>query len=420
LKGSVIMSERLIARIVWVITALVLAANVYALWRALDAGTFDTTPVSILGAIAWGLLPMVFVLIGALIVSRQPKNIIGWLLMLPVLVFVLDEALFNLPEVAPTALDVGLWLQLWFDNWSWVLLIFPLFHLLLVFPTGRLPSPRWRWVVGLELVMATTMMVGAAFGEEIGPLNVEGANAWTLPNPIGFLPGRAFGATFLVVWTIALLTMTVMSLASVVVRFRRATPIERQQLKWLFFAFGVFALVYGVGAATAGGVASGSWGDLVFALSVMGIPVSIGIAILRHRLFDIDLIIRRTLLYAVITGLLVGVYALSVFVLQNLVGGVVGENSPLTVAVSTLLIAALFNPLRRRLQDVIDRRLYRSKYDAQKVVDEFVARARDEADMNRLSANLLHLVEQTVRPAVEGLWVKGAESPTSPGVPHQA
>jgi hypothetical protein len=317
--------------------------------------------------------------------------------------------LFQIPEVAPTTLNLGLWLQLWFDNWSWVLLIFPLFHLMLVFPSGRLRSSRWRWVVGLELVMVATMILLAAFQGEIGPLNIEGANAWTVPNPIGFLPGAFFEGTFQLVWTVGLVTMTVVSFAAVFVRFRRAGAVERLQLKWLLFAVTIFALVYGAGGATAGEFSSGSWGDLLLGLSVLGIPVSIGIAVLRYRLFDIDLIIRRTLLYAVVTGLLIGVYALSVFVLQNLVGGVIGEGSPLTVAFSTLLIAALFNPLRRRLQGGIDRRLYRSKYNAQQVIDDFVTAARDEADLDRLSTDLLAVIERTVRPSASALWLKMAE-----------
>jgi hypothetical protein len=405
------MSQRVIARIVWVVAGLSIAACLYSLWAGWQEGMLDRSLVAAVGAVVWTLMPVVFVLTGALILSRQPGNVIGLLLVMPVVSFVLVSVIFQIPQTAPAELNPALWLQLWFDNWSWVLLIFPLFHLLLVFPTGRLLSGRWRWVVWIELVMVAVMMFGAAFGEEIGPLNIEGSSAWTVPNPVGFLPITVFGTVFQTIWGAGLFFMTGAAFAAVIVRFRRSAAVERQQLKWLLFSFGMFALIYGGGALTLGEFASGSWGDLLFALSVIGIPVSIGIAILRYRLFDIDLIIRRTLLYAVLTGLLIGVYGLSVFVLQNLVGGFVGEGSPLVVAGSTLLIAALFNPLRRRLQDLIDRRLDREKYDVQRVIDEFMATARDEADMDRLSTDLLDLVGTTVRPAVSGLWIKGAVEP---------
>jgi len=406
-------SQRVTARIVWVVAGLTIAACFYSLWTVWREGMTDGPFLYAVAGVVWTLMPVAFVLTGAVILSRQPGNVIGLLLVVPVVSFVLVDVIFQIPQTAPAELSAALWLQLWFDNWSWVLLIFPLFHLLLVFPTGQLISGRWRWVVWIELLMVAVMVFGAAFGQVIGPLNTEGwtVNAWTVPNPVGFIPITAFGSTFEAIWGAGLFFMTGAAFAAVIVRFRRGGAVERQQLKWLLFSVSMFGLVYGGAALTLGEITSGSWGDLLFGLSVIGVPVSIGIAVLRYRLFDIDLIIRKTLLYAAVTGLLVGVYALSVFVLQTLVGDIVGEGSPLTVATSTLLIAALFNPLRRRMQDLIDRRLYRGKYDAQKVIDEFVAIARDEADMDRLSHDLLALVDQTVKPTVKGLWVKGAQSP---------
>ncbi len=410
------MSDRIVARIVWVLAALALVVTAFGIWYDLRNTLVDESPLFVADGIAWALLPAVFVLSGALIVSRQPRNVIGLLLMTPGLVFlaagVIDVASGSLEQgVQPEAMTLGLWLRLWFDNWSWVLLIFPLFHLMLVFPTGRLLSARWRWIVGLEIAMILFIMLSGVFTQEMGPLNVEEELAWTLPNPIGFLPESFFGATFEAIWNAGLLIMTVFSLLALVLRFRRASPVERQQLNWLLFAVTVFALIYGITAVTSGELETGGLGDLLFVISVMGIPVSIAVAVLRFHLYDLDRIIRRTLLYAVLTGLLIGIFALSVFVIQRVIGGFVGEDSPLGVAASTLLIAALFNPLRRRLQDLIDRRLYRSKYDAQRVIDEFVTTARNEADMSLLSADLLDVVDQTVQPSLQGLWIKGAEDP---------
>jgi hypothetical protein len=409
-------SERITARIVWVLAGFALIATVFGLWSDAGSGMFTGSPVETAGAIAWSMVPAMFVLTGAVIVSRQPRNIIGLLLMIPGLVFlaagVIDFAFKSLETGAqPTELTVGLWLRLWFDNWSWVLLIFPILHLILVFPTGSLASPRWRWVVWLEAAMVLFMMFSAAFSEEIGPLNVDESLAWVLPNPIGFLPEEFFSAVFNSVWSGGLVLVAAAALISLVVRFRRASGAERQQMKWLVFAVALFATVYGGTIVAAGESETGSLLDLLFVISIMGIPVSIAIAILRFHLYDLDRVIRRTLLYTVLTGLLIGIFILSVFLVQTTIGGLVGEDSALGIAVSTLLVAALFNPLRRRLQDLIDRRLYRSKYDAQRIIDQFVATARNEADMGALSADLLDVVDATIQPTVKGLWIKGSETP---------
>lgn len=406
----------MVAWTVWLLAALALVATALGIWYDLGNNLGGESLLYVFDAIVWSLLPAAFVLAGALIVSRQPRNVIGLLLMIPGLILLVADVMdiaFGSLALQPTSLTPGLWLRLWFDNWGWVLLIFPIFHLMLVFPTGSLLSPRWRWVVGLETAMILVMIFGGAFTKEIGPLNVEGELAWTLPNPVGFLPEGFFGSVFEVTWTGGLLAMTVLSLLAMVFRFRGASPVERQQVKWLLFAVSVFASIYVVAAVTSGEIETGGVGDLLAAISVMGIPVSIAVAVLRFHLYDLDRIVRRTLVYTVLTGLLIGIFALSVFVMQTVIGGVIAEDSALGVATSTLLIAALFNPLRRRLQGLIDRRLYRSKYNAQRVIDEFVATARNEADMSLLSTDLLEVVEQTVSPSTQGLWIKGAETPST-------
>ena len=408
-------SDRIVARIVWVLAALALAVTAFGIWYDMRNTLVSESPLFILDVIVWSLLPAVFVLAGALIVSRQPRNVIGLLLVIPGLV-VLSASVGDIffgslaQGPPPEGLSVGLWLRLWFDNWSWVLLIFPILHLMLVFPTGKVLSTPWRWLVGLEIGMVLFLTFIAAFSELIGPLDVPEAEQWTVPNPIGFVPEDFFEGIVGTVWQIGLVVLTALALLAMVLRFRRASPVERQQLKWLLFAVSVFALIYASAALSDEGLETGGVGDILFVISIMGIPVSVAVAVLRFHLYDLDRIIRRTLLYAVLTGLLIGIFALSVFVIQRVVGGFVGEDSPLVVAVSTLLIAALFNPLRRRLQGVIDRRLYRSKYDAQRVVDQFITTARNEADMSLLSADLLDVVDQTVQPSLQGLWIKGAET----------
>jgi hypothetical protein len=404
-------SERIVARIVWVVAALALVAAVFVVWREVGSGT----AMEMAGAVAWVLLTPLLVLTGALIVSRQPDNIIGLLLMVPGLIFLATRVVDIIAgplatSEAPDQLTVGLWIRVWFDSWSWVLLIFSLLHLMLVFPTGRLLSPRWRWVAVLEAGMILFMIFSATFAAEIGPLNIPAEDQWYVPNPIGFIPQTFYGWAFNLFFGAGLLLVTVSALLAMVIRFRKAAAVERQQIKVLLFAVTFFALVYIVTIMLDEEFEVGTVGDLLFVLSVMGIPVAIAVAVLRFHLYDLDRIIRRTLLYAVLTGLLVGIFALSVFLIQRVIGGFVGEDSALGIATSTLLIAALFNPLRRRLQHVIDRRLYRSKYDAQRVIDEFVATARNEPDMSLLSTDLLEVVDRTVQPSVQGLWIKGTET----------
>jgi hypothetical protein len=303
------------------------------------------------------------------------------------------------PPAQPSALFL---LGLWFTNWSWLWLIFPLLFVILYFPTGRLPSPRWRWLRTLGLGMVVYFMVVTALLPELN-VPVEPV-PWTVPNPIGIA-----SLTFsMPVWIALLLTLVVGSVASLFVRFRRADPVERSQLKWLLYAGGVFLVVYAV--AGFGFDLGGSGNDIfevALYLSILSLPAAIAVAILRYRLYDIDVVIRKTLLYAVLTALLALVYFGSVILLQQLFGAVTGiEQSPFAVVVSTLVIAALFTPLRRRIQDAIDRRFYRKKYNAQQVLAQFAQTARDETDLDALLAELVRVVDETLQPEHVSVWLK--------------
>ena len=194
----------------------------------------------------------------------------------------------------------------------------------------------------------------------------------------------------------------VLPLVSLVIRFRRAVGIERQQYKWFVFAA---ALILVISIFT--GISENSFVlQLLFIISILLVPLALTVAVLRYRLYDIDLIIRRTLQYSLLTGLLVMVYFGSVVILQSLVENLAGEQSPLVIVLSTLAIAALFNPLRTRVQDFIDRRFYRKKYDAQHALAQFAATARDEVDVDQFTAALLNVVEETVQPEQVSLWIK--------------
>jgi hypothetical protein len=208
------------------------------------------------------------------------------------------------------------------------------------------------------------------------------------------------------VWISLLLAVVVASVASLFVRFRRADPVERSQLKWLLYAGGVFLIVY-AGAGFALNLSGTDLFEIALVLSILSLPVAIAIAILRYRLYDIDVVIRKTLVYTAVTALLALVYFGSVVLLQRLFGSLTGvAQSPLAVVVSTLAIVALFTPLRRRIQDTIDRRFYRKKYDAQQVLAQFALTARDETDLDALTAELARVVQETLQPEHVSVWLR--------------
>ncbi|MFN2152780.1 MAG: hypothetical protein ACK2T5_14345, partial [Anaerolineales bacterium] len=193
---------------------------------------------------------------------------------------------------------------------------------------------------------------------------------------------------------------------SLFVRFHRARGVEREQIKWLFYAAAVFALFYLPSFIGNTYSENDNLWNMLLPIGMSTFPIAIGIAILRYRLYDIDIIIRKTLQYAILTGLLALVYFGNVILLQSLTENLFGEQSPLVIVLSTLAIAALFNPLRSRIQDFIDRRFYRKKYDAEQALAQFAATARDEVDMDQLNAALLQVVEQTMQPESVSLWLQ--------------
>ncbi len=390
--------------VIWTLVLLAFAATVASLVQNIRAGREPEANAVL------SLVPTFFCVAGALIATRQPGNVVGWLMILigtgVSVSGLIGEYLsgFDSPPPLPTPVLVVLLL---ISGWSWLFLIFPIFHMLLVFPDGKLVSPRWRWLVALEILMVSIFMVATAIGETIGILDESGeVSPWRIDNPIGLVPDEVVESLFGGLWSLGLVTLAIGGLAAVIIRFRRSHGAERQQIKWLIYAFGVFALIYAFSAAGSGDAFNNWIVDLLFALSLLAIPVAMTVAILRYRLYDIDLVIRRTILYLILTGFLGVVYVGSVFLIRNLLGDV--ANSSLGVAVSTLLVAALFNPLRRRLQKVIDRRLFRTQYDHEQVIQRVASSSRDQADIDTLSAGLLDAVTETMQPQSRALWVKHA------------
>ena len=234
------------------------------------------------------------------------------------------------------------------------------------------------------------------------PKSVDGD--WQLQNPIGFIPNQLIEVSFLLPWLIGLGTFTLLCVASLFVRYRGAAVVERNQIKWLLYAAGVFAVIYIPGLFL--GWEESYLFNLLFILAIIMIPVSIAVAILRYRLFDIDILIRKTLVYGGLTVTLALVYFGGVVLLQSLFETISGQQSPIAIVISTLLIAALFNPLRKRIQNAIDQRFYRRKYNAEQALADFAATARSETDLEALTAQVEGFVEKTMQPEQVNLWLK--------------
>jgi hypothetical protein len=389
---------------VWAIAGLTVVLIGVVVWSEYEMGELSTDVSSLLIGLAYLISLLSFVVSGALIASRQPGNIIGWLLIVPGLSASLSEVLNNwllsLDPAGATA-NPAVWLSLWFTNWSWVLLIYPIFHLLLVFPDGALLSPRWRWVVALEVVMVGFMVGSATFADELALITEEDETLWSIANPIGFLPDSFYQGVFGTVWTVGLLLLTVAGVVAVVLRFRSGTTVQRQQLKWPLFGVALFGISYGATAVTSGAATGTGW-DALFGLSLAAIPVSIAIAVLKYRLYDLDRIVSRTVTYALVAALLVAAYGLIVLGL----GSFLGRDNPLAIAAATLAAAALFNPLRTRIRGWVDRRFNRSRYDAERVIEGFVSSMRDRVDPDGLVEGWIGVATETMQPTAVGAWVR--------------
>jgi hypothetical protein len=352
-------------------------------------------------------------LVGAVVVSRQPTNPIGWILCLVGFSFALGALASEYGEYAVGVRGGSLpggRVALWFGSWHWLPgVILPATLLLLLFPDGRPLSPRWRLFSWLAIGGLIGMVVGAAL--QPGPL--EGATP-VIENPFGLLglPGKVIGffgpiGFFLAVPSIAAGPI------SLLLRFRRARGDQRQQIKWLAFAGSLTATAllaaFVIGFTSLGGRADEIL-NAVILLSVAAIPVCAGIAILKDRLYDIDLVINRTLVYGLLTALLIGVYVVATVGLGVALRSLTGqENNSLVIAASTLSVAALFGPARRRIQDFIDRRFYRQKYDAARTLEVFSMRLRDQVDLEALTGELVGVVRETMQPAHVTLWLRSVE-----------
>ena len=343
--------------------------------------------------------------VGALIAARRPSNPVGWLLCLWGVVlsighFSSQYAIYAL-LAEPLSLPAGEAMA-WVSSWILPIVIGVQVFAYLLFPTGRLPSGRWKWFAWLTVAFVVTGLITSAFS--------FGANAGLgpIPNPLG---AKGFSSVYDMVLNMLPILYGAVAF-SLFVRMRRAAGVERQQIKW--FAYAAAATIVGIACAymIPDTIATPRWFDRAgFALNLAvtpAIPISMGIAILRYRLYDIDILINRTLVYGSLTATLALVYFGGVTATQALLRTITSQEQlpQLVVVASTLIIAALFTPLRRRIQSFIDRRFYRSKYDARKTLEAFSAKLRDETDLKALRGDLVGVVRETMQPAHVFVWLR--------------
>ena len=382
-------SQRLASWLAWAVCALSLTLT------ALDF-LFVTMNVSLKtpAYVFWPeltSLAMGYSVIGAIIASRLPNHPIGWLCCAIELIAAVDHfageyslyALVAQPHLLP-----GGRAMLWLQGWFWMLFIGLIVFLLLLFPTGRLPSSRWRPFAWVSVALISGAVIwSSAISPDVG-FNAP-------PSPV----------------QLSVLLLGGVAAASMIVGRRNARGVERQQIKWLLYVGPIFFVASGLHIGFYYfWLTERSWGlwasYLLVVVGGLSGPFAIGIAILRYRLYEIDILINRTLVYGSLTVTLVALYFGGIVVLQRVFVALTGQQSTLAVVASTLLIAALFTPLRRRIQSFIDLRFYRSKYDARKTLEAFSTHLRNETDLEALSGDLVGVVRETMQPAHVSLWLR--------------
>jgi hypothetical protein len=431
-RGAQRISHRTSAWLAWSLAALCVglflsSVIVFVLARsARDVPSSLATRLTLIDLLV-GVPVLVFPIVGVLIASKRPRNPIGWIFLANGLLFVLYGlinylSMYGLARPGSVPFPVGLAAL---TQWLWVPTVglLPIFMVLL-FPDGRLPSKSWRplaWLSGI-------VIVSESIAEGLAPGPLSDMQALTnevvgeVRNPFG-IEGQTWLTNAANGLLVLLLVCILMSASSLVLRFRRSSGETRQQIKWITFAASVIGLVF-VSLMVISLIelyfAPEGWGsadtappgvELLFytmLLSFAGVPVAVGFAVLKYRLYDIDVIINRALVYGPLTVSLALVYFGGVTATQTLFRYLTGqEQQPqLAVVVSTLAIAALFNPLRRRIQSFIDRRFYRKKYDTRKTLEAYSSKLRDETDIEALNEDLVGVVKDTMQPAHVSVWLR--------------
>jgi hypothetical protein len=385
---------------IWAFLGLIALELAGALVLAISRGS---GPGSVATATATVLFALTTAIVGSFIGLRRPGHRIGLLLRIAAFAFATGALIVTYVEMAllvrPGSLPIGPVVVILGDIVFGLGFGISATYLLLLFPTGRLPSPGWRPVAWLAGIGLGILMLGVTLGS--GPFD-----GLPIDNPIALEESSlllliAEGGGFYL-----LLGAILASVASLVVRYRRAIGEERQQLKWA--ALGVVMLAIGIAGTALWEILNGSaefsddTENFLTTISITMVPISIGVAILRYRLYDIDRIISRTVSYGVVTALLLGAYGALVFGLRDLLP----VQGSVAVAVSTLAVAAMFNPLRSRIQNLVDMRFNRSRYDIARTIEAFSERLRTEVDMDELARDLKAVAVDSMQPVYLSLWLR--------------
>jgi hypothetical protein len=394
------MSARAAGWVAWIMWALSIGLTMLSLWLLILNLSHPNVPVYLYWA-EDTLLAVGYSTVGAVAASHRPGNPVGWVLCSiglswGVAHFTSEYATYAL-LAAPGSLPAGE-AAAWIYSWVWVPGLGFIVFLPLLFPSGRPPSPGWRPFAWFSVLLAGagTIMAACSPAPGVGlsirnPFGIE-----SLPNLSEQLQALMFALIFV-------------ASASLVVRLHHARGVERQQIKWVAYA-GALGGGASLPTYTVLEAVDLRWLHMVGYVSalvgIVGVPTAVGIAMMRYRLYEIDILINRTLVYGTLTAMLVALYFGGIVLLQRFFVTVTGEKSTLAVVASTLLIAALFTPLRRRIQSFIDKRFYRSKYDARRTLEAFSAKLRDETDLDALSDDLVGVVRETMQPAHVALWLR--------------
>jgi hypothetical protein len=347
-------------------------------------------------------------LVGGFLAIRRPRSSIGWLLLLGAWSFAVSSlttpaSAAQLTSGAVSSLVLAITVV---QAWSGSPLIVVLFVITLTFPAGQLPIGRWGQLARFALAVVVVLAVLSAFAPTISINIPSSSSGVTVTNPLAVFPGWP-GWIVLSAGPPITLVFTAAGVASMFVRLRRARGVERAQLRWLVWSMAFIVVGFIVGlvgdSVFVNGLGGAVWLPAIIAFCLP--PVAIGIAVLRYRLYEIDRLISRTISYGVLTAIVVGLFVGFILVFQAVLAPVTGSNE-LAVAGSTLLAAALFQPIRRRVQRLVDRRFNRSRYDAERTIAAFASRLRDEVDLEQLRAEILATVAATVEPTSVSLWLR--------------
>jgi hypothetical protein len=403
------MSARTAAWFAWIMWALSIALTVLSLWLLVVNLTHPSVPVYLYWA-EDTLLAVGYSTVGAVAASHRPSNPVGWVLCSiglswGVAHFTSEYATYALlaaPGTLPAAEAAA-----WIYSWVWVPGLGFIVFLPLLFPSGRLPSPRWRPFAWFSVLLVTvgTILAALSPGPGVGLSIRNPFGIASLPDLNEQLQALMFALIFV-------------ASASLVWRLRHARGVERQQIKWVAYA-GALGGAASFPTYTVLEAVDQRWlhmiGYVAALVGIAGVPIAVGIAMMRYRLYEIDTLINRTLVYGSLTAMLVVVYFGGIVVSQRVFVLLTGEKSTLAVVASTLLIAALFTPLRRHIQSFIDRRFYRRKYDARKTLDAFSAQLRNQPDLDALSNELVGVVRETMQPARVSLWLRSGTASAGSG-----